>query len=251
MKPAKSKITTQLKRSWVICKKDLFIYYLKENVIVFGLLMPLFMFLSFAVNKGYSYQFLLPRLLGLVLYFTGSAIGPIIAPWESRMKTLERLLAAPVAIAAIIFGDVIASFMFGLLASVVVIVFSIFLLGFSILSWQLLAAIVLGSFCFACIGLLISVPPTDRPSETMVINTLIKFPLLFISGVFVPIDQLGVLKSLAYFSPLTYVVDAARTSYGLLGHFPVAASLFRLTVFSILLFLLAVFGHSRTMRKRV
>ncbi len=251
MNSKQSNLISQLNRAWVIFKKDLAVYYLKENIFIFGLLMPLFMFMSFAVARDYSYQFLLPRLLGMVLYFTGSAIGPIIAPWESRMKTLVRLLAAPITIAAIILGDVIAYFAFGLLISLFIIAGSVLLLGVSVLSWSLLLAVIFGSFAFACLGLLISVPPTDRPSETMVINTMIKFPLLFISGVFVPISELGFFKNLAYFSPLTYVVDVARASYGLESLFTLGQSIWRLILFCIVLFLLVVWGHGQTMRKRI
>ena len=42
----------------------------------------------------------------------------------------------------------------------------------------------------------------------MMLSTLTRFPLIFISGIFLPLSQLeGVPRVLAYFSPLTYLVD--------------------------------------------
>jgi len=42
----------------------------------------------------------------------------------------------------------------------------------------------------------------------MILSNLIRFPLIFISGIFVPLGQMeGWALTLAYCSPLTYLVD--------------------------------------------
>ncbi len=42
----------------------------------------------------------------------------------------------------------------------------------------------------------------------MIFSNLIRFPLIFISGIFVPLQQMeGLGLALAYCSPLTYLVD--------------------------------------------
>ena len=43
---------TDLSASWAIAKKDMRIYYIKPGTLMFGVLFPLFMFLSFAVGKN-------------------------------------------------------------------------------------------------------------------------------------------------------------------------------------------------------
>jgi ABC-2 type transport system permease protein len=66
----------------------------------------------------------------------------------------------------------------------------------------------LGSFCFSSLGVLLSSPNVQNPSYIMMLSTLIRFPLIFISGIFLPLSQLkGVPRFLANFSPLTYLVD--------------------------------------------
>jgi ABC-2 type transport system permease protein len=67
---------------------------------------------------------------------------------------------------------------------------------------------VLGSITFAALGTLLASPTTDNPSNIMMLSSLIRLPLIFVSGIFIPLGQLGgwewILTSL---SPLTYLVD--------------------------------------------
>jgi ABC-2 type transport system permease protein len=67
---------------------------------------------------------------------------------------------------------------------------------------------VLGSITFAALGTLLASPTTNNPSNIMMISSLVRLPLIFVSGIFVPLGQLGgwewILTSL---SPLTYLVD--------------------------------------------
>lgn len=167
-------IFDQFKRSWAITKKDLSIFYLKGPVVISGLLMPSFLFFAFVLGRKFSPSFLIPSLLGMVLFVTVSSIGPVIAPWETRMRTFERLVSAPIALWAIILGDIIASLLFGL---------------FITLSGSLLL------FVFGSVDLS---SPTDNPSNIMMLSSLIKFPLIFISGVFVPIGEMGSWKIISF-----------------------------------------------------
>ncbi len=239
----------QIKRSLAIVKKDLSIYYFKGPVLMMGILTPLFMFFAFSVGKHLPLDFLIPGLLSMSLFFAGSSIGPMIAPWETRMHTFERLVAAPIAVWAIILGDVIASFFLGLFVTGFILIISIFLLGLSIITWPLIIGTLLGAFCFASFGLLISAPPTDKPADTMMLSTMLKFPLLFISGVFVPINTMGNWEILAYFSPLTYYTDIVRGSVGDVSHFSLTVSLLAILGFGILFFVLAILWHKRNMSK--
>jgi ABC-2 type transport system permease protein len=116
-------IFTQLKRSFVVTKKNVKIYYLKGPVIVFGLLFPLFLFLAFMVGKSIPLKELLPGLIGMVTFFTATSVGPSIMPWETRSRTLERLAGCPITLWAILLGDIFSSFLFGLAISVIPLFF--------------------------------------------------------------------------------------------------------------------------------
>ena len=240
----------QIKRSLAIVKKDLSIYYLKGPVLMMGILTPLFMFFAFSVGKDLPLDFLIPGLLGMALFFAGSSIGPMIAAWETRMKTFERLVSAPIALWAIILGDVIASFLLGIFVTCFVLIIGIFLLGIGIVTWPLIIGTILGAFCFASLGLLISAPPTDKPADTMMLSTMLKFPLLFISGVFIPISAMGSWKILSYISPLTYYTDIVRTSVGDTSYFGVVIDMLIILGFGILFFILAILWHKKNLSKR-
>ena len=44
----------QVKRAWAIAKKDIRIYYLKGPVLIFGVFMPVFLFLAFLMGSRHS-----------------------------------------------------------------------------------------------------------------------------------------------------------------------------------------------------
>jgi ABC-2 type transport system permease protein len=68
--------------------------------------------------------------------------------------------------------------------------------------------LVVGSVAFAALGTLLASPTTNNPSNIMMLSSLIRLPLIFISGVFIPLSQLtGPLFLLTSLSPLTYLVD--------------------------------------------
>jgi ABC-2 type transport system permease protein len=238
-------IREQLKRSLAIVKKDLMIYYFRGPGIIQGLLIPAFLFVSFSVGREMAFSFLAPGLLGMALFFTVSAITPVIAPWETRMNTFERLVSAPIQLWAIILGDILASVLFGLMIMLLVLLPTIFILGTEIISFGLILGVIIAAFCFSALGTLISAPPADKPSDIMLFATLLKFPLLFISGVFIPISELGSLKFLAYLSPLTYYVDLIRYSIHGQSEFAVSTSLLVLFYLLSLLISLPLFGTKR------
>lgn len=70
------------------------------------------------------------------------------------------------------------------------------------------AAFIMGTLAFAALGTLMASPASNTPSNIMMLSSLLRFPLIFISGIFVPLDQMtGAGNVLAYCSPLTYLVD--------------------------------------------
>lgn len=79
----------QLRRALTIAKKDLRIYYSKGPVVVFGVLFPIFLFFAFSIGRHMWIEFMIPGLLGMILFFTATAVSPIVVPWETQARTLE------------------------------------------------------------------------------------------------------------------------------------------------------------------
>lgn len=241
----------QIRGAWAICKKDMRIYFLKAPVLIYGILLPLFLFFAFCIGRTLPLIFLLPGLVGMTLFFTSTAVVQLIAPWETRSKTLERLISSPVSISAIITGDILASFLFGIIISVVPVLVGVFG-GVSIQFLVLIPGVLIASFCFSSLGALISTPPTDNPSNIMMLSTLIKFSTIFISGIFIPLKDMPYWgKIVASVSPLTYLTDLVRYCVHQSNYFPIYINFLFLLIFSVVFYLSAVKLHQHTMPRRI
>lgn len=243
----------QLRRAWAIAKKDIRLYYAKNSVLVFGILMPVFLFLAFFMgSRQLPLAFLLPGLVGVTLLFTSTALSPAIFSWEGRHGTLERLVSCPVTIEAIVLGDMIASILFGIGITIITVFIGLALGLFLLHGITMIISILLGACCFSAIGMLLAVPPTNEPSTPMTLSLLIKFPLIFISGIFVPLEQLPLWGlALSACSPLTYFTDLVRYSFTETHYFPVLIDIAVLALFTLVFTVGTMFLHKRTLPKRM
>jgi len=250
--PETAFVWQQMRRSLAIARKDIRIYYSKGPVVIFGILFPVFLFLSFTIGRQMSVDFMIPGLLGMILFFTATSISPIVVPWEAQARTLERLMSCPVRLETIIIGDILASFTFGTAISLVPIIIGI-ALGVTVSSPVIFAlAVILAALRFASLGNVFSIPPTNLPATVNMIASVVKFPVVFISGIFIPLDQLpnwG--QAIAYISPLTYFTDIARSCIQGEGHLPLALDFVVLIAFTVLFLVVAMKLHQRTMPRRI
>lgn len=234
----------------VTTEKDIRIYYTKPPVIIFGLLFPLFMFLAFYLGREIDFQLFYPALLAMFVFFIASSVGPLITPWEKQARTYERLLAFPVTVSSIILGDTIAGMIFGLMINMVVLAGGLIFLNYDLNILLLGIGLLLGSFCFSSIGVFLASPSVPNPSHIMMLSSLVRFPLIFISGIFIPLSQLkGIGKVLAYFSPLTYLVDIFNYSFRGESSIPLFIDFLMLLLFSILFVYLSNRIHKRNLMK--
>jgi ABC-2 type transport system permease protein len=245
-------ISDQIVRSWAIVKKDMRIYYSKGPVVLMGLMFPAFLFLAFAFGRNMSGVSLMPGLIAISVFFTCSAIAPVTMPWETQARTLERLVSAPLAIWTILFGDMVASMLTGIIISIVPIIIALAIEITITNPLLLLIAIILGSVCFATLSLIISSPPKNAPQYSQMISSFVKFPLIFISGVFVPLSELpGYARDICFISPLTYFTDLVRYSTGGGNYFPIAADVLAIIGFTLVFWVVAVSVHNSTLPERI
>ena len=235
----------------VTAEKNMMIYYNKPPVLIFGLLFPMFLFLAFFMGQGIDIHEFFPAFLAMVLFFTSSSVGPLITPWEKQSGTYERLLSFPVTINTIIMGDVLAGAIFGLfISSSVLIAVTLFLdTAFKSIS-LLLVSLLLGTFCFAALGVLIAAPASKTPSNIMMLSSLVRFPLVFISGIFIPLTELSNAgKYLALLSPLTYLVDIFHFSIGGTPSVPQYIDILALSAYTCIFLYVASYFHKKNLSK--
>lgn len=235
----------QLHGILVILKKNALLYYLKPPVLIFGVLFPVFFFLAFTMGRHVAAETVVPGMVAMALWFTASAVGPLVTPWERRAKTYERLISTPVTLQAILAGDVISGVVFGTCVSVIPVLLGLVFIDASVVNIPLLAAgIVLSALCFASLGVLLAAPPASSPSNIMLLSNLVRLPLLFVSGVFLPIEQMPLWAQwIAPLSPLSYAAAVIRSAFGHSAFFPVWLSLLMLVIFTGGLFLASCKFH--------
>jgi ABC-2 type transport system permease protein len=194
---------------WNVALKDIKVYYLTPPMIMFGLMMPFFMFFSFSVKREMAAAQGVARLLALTTFFTASSAGPVIIPLERRMGTYDRLLAAPMSLIALLLGKSLVGTFFALAVSTVPLLVGLLWLQVAVANVGLLViGLVASSMAFSTFGLAFASIPTRSVGSIMMPSTLIRWPLLFVSGVFIPLEEMVTwMRPAAYVSPLTYAQD--------------------------------------------
>lgn len=205
----RARIGDEFAQAWVIAVKDVQAYYLTPTTVLWALLMPFAMFSCFVVRQGMTAQVGLARLLAIITFFTTSSVGPVIILLERRMRTYDRLLAAPMSLVTVIVGKSLVGIFFGLAVSLVALVVGLPIFRIGIASPVLLPiGLILSASVFSALGILFASGSAQMPCQVLIPTMLLRWPLLFISGVFIPLEQMAPwMRTLSYLSPLTYAQD--------------------------------------------
>ncbi len=203
------RIQDELAQAWAIVIKDVKVYYLRPGMVMFGFLMPFFMFFSFSVRREMAAAQGIARLLALTTFFTAAAAGPFIIPLERRLGTYDRLLAAPMSLLTLLLGKAAVGAFFAIVVSAFTLLVGVTAFGATVAHpGLLLAGVLLGAFAFSALGLIFGSIPTRNPGDVQMPSTLLRWGLLFISGVFIPLEEMApAARAVAYLSPLTYAQD--------------------------------------------
>jgi ABC-2 type transport system permease protein len=209
MKVCTERLRDEISQAWAVAVKDVRVYYVTPPMIMFGLMLPFFLFFSFSIKREIGAAVGMARLLALTTFFTASSAGPVIIPLERRMGTYNRLLAAPMSLVTLLLGKTMVGAFFGTAVSLVPLLIGMLLLRVTVTSaGLLLAGIALSSLAFAAFGIAFASIPTRSVGNIMMPSTLVRWPLMFISGIFIPLEEMASwARALAYLSPLTYAQD--------------------------------------------
>ena len=204
-----ARLRDEVNQALTVAVKDVRVYYLTPPMIMFGLMLPFFLFFSFSVRREIAMEVGIARLLALTTFFTASSAGPVIIPLERRTGTYDRLLAAPMSLVTLLVGKTLVGAFFATLVSLVPLLVGVLVLGATVADAALLVVgVPLASLVFSAFGLVFASIPTRSVGNIMMPSTLVRWPLMFISGIFVPLEEMaGWARTLAYVSPLTYAQD--------------------------------------------
>ncbi len=235
-----------LRGMFYIALKDLRAYYFKPPNISWGILFPFAFVLAFALRNPGDVRELVPGLLGLTVLFGTSSMEAIVIVFERRIGSLERLLLAPVSLPALLAGKLLGGIVFGLTVTLVVLAVALAVFGAHGINWLLLAlALLLSAAAFSALGAFVSVA-VKEVFEAQTLANFIRFPMMFLGGVFIPVDSLPLgLQIVARLLPLTYAVEALRVALTGGPLAPGLLDLVVLAVFSVTLFGLAIWTLAR------
>ena len=159
-----------------------------------------------------SFQFLAPGFMALTV-ITGSLQGVANAiSREKEQGTMDGLLVAPIPHRSIILGKVAAQTVRGLIQGFLILGLSMVLFGVQIYGSPIIMFIVmvLGTASFVGVGIIMTAVAPDQETAQMM-TIILQFPMMFISGILFPIDQLpGWMQYIGKAMPLYYAADALR-----------------------------------------
>jgi ABC-2 type transport system permease protein len=166
-----------------------------------------------AVPGHFSYfDFIAPGIMAMTVMMSVMTGLPAAISHEREVGTLDGMMAAPISRLAIILGKTVAQTARGLLQGILILALAVALFGVTIHGSILLvfALLLLGVFSFVGLGVVITSFAKDQETAMMIMMTLM-FPMMFLSGVFFPIQQMPwYMQDISKFLPLTYAATALR-----------------------------------------
>ena len=162
-------------------------------------------------NPSY-FQFLAPGMMMMVVMMGAMTGLPRAIAYEKDSGTLDGVLVAPTSRFSIILGKVMAQTVRAFIQGFVVLLLAIVLFGVTVHGSILLVVLMLliGTFSFIGLGIMITTVASDEETASTIMM-VIQFPMMFLSGVLFPIQQMPwYMQAVAKVMPLTYAAQAMR-----------------------------------------
>jgi ABC-2 type transport system permease protein len=162
-------------------------------------------------NPNY-FEFMAPGMMMMVVMFSVMTGLPRAISHEKEAGTFDGILAAPTSRFSIILGKTIAQSVRGMVQGAMVLILALVIFGVTINGPIILVIFLLLLGIFSFIGLGIAITSAARDEETAsTFMMVLQFPMLFLSGVFFPIEQMPwYMQYIAKALPLTYATQAMR-----------------------------------------
>ena len=230
---------------WNIFVKDLRAYYLKPPNVSWGLIFPLAWTGMFFIKSGELKDVLsiVPGVVSLSILFGTTSLLSVTVTFEKKGRSFDRLLLAPIPLQLLMLAKTSGAILFGVVNAFVPILLAAFLTDLSHVAWSAaIPAIVLIAASSTFLGLFVAVSVSEV-FEAQTFSNFFRFPMIFLCGLFFPIEQLPVfLRPLSYLFPLTYGVDILHGAFHGNHVMPFAIDFTALSFFCVTLFLISLYN---------
>jgi ABC-2 type transport system permease protein len=202
-------------------------------------------------------QFMFPGIIGMTVLMSSFMAGVSVV-WDREFGFLKEVLVAPISRASVAAGKTLGAATVALLQGIIILLFAP-LVDISLSAWTVLALLPLMFLLAASIGSLgVLLATRIRSMEAFqAVMQMLMFPMMFLSGVFFPLQGLPVwMNILVKVNPATYGVALIRQvvlgvlpdspfSINLLGHImSLWDNVIVLAVFGTVMILLAMWSFS-------
>jgi ABC-2 type transport system permease protein len=190
---------------------------------VISIVQPLvyFLALGYGLNSifkqaghGSYIQFIVPGVIAQTTLFSCIFWGVNLI-WDKQFGFLKETLVAPVSRTTVLLGGALGGATIGVLQGIVLFIIAL-IFGFHPYSWPMLGltllALVMLSLAMTSFSSAIGAMFNDMQGFMAVTNFLV-IPLFFLSGAMFPLDSVPTaMKVFAYINPLSYAIDAMRST---------------------------------------
>ena len=203
------------------------------------------------VSGHFSYfDFIAPGIVAMTVMMSVMTGLPAAISHERELGTLDGMMVAPINRLSIILGKTLAQTARGLLQGTIILTLATILFGVTIHGSMLLVIglLLLGVFSFVGLGVVLPSFGKDQEIAMMLMMTLM-FPMMFLSGVFFPIQQMPwYMQDISKVLPLTYASQALRKVMVLGAGVPaISTELIILIVFGVVMIAIALPVFRRAM----
>ena len=207
--------------TWVVSYRELLRFIQERSRIFSSFAMPLLFLAIFgagfnrligAVTPGVDFiQFMYPGIVAMTVLMN-SVMSGLSVVWDREFGFLKEILVAPLGRGGIVLGKAAGSAVVSVMQGIVMLVLAP-LVGVSItpiMVVKLIPMLIVVSMSLSGLGVLIASRMRSQQGFQLIMQLII-FPLIFLSGVFFPVNNVPVwMEVISKIDPLTYGVDAIR-----------------------------------------
>ena len=224
-----------LRGTWVVWYRELIRFVQERSRMFSSFAMPLLFLVIFgagfnriigAITPGVNFvQFLFPGIIAMNT-LTNSVMSGLSVVWDREFGFLKEILVAPLGRSGIVLGKALGSATIAVAQGIIMLALAP-MLGVSLtpmLVLKLIPMLAVLSISLSGLGVLIASRMRSQQGFQIIVQAII-FPLIFVSGVFFPVNNVPTwLAVISKLNPLTYGVGAIRDLFLGGGAMPVGVA---------------------------
>ena len=207
--------------TWVVAYRELLRFISERSRIFFSMVMPLLFLVIFGagfnqiignLTPGIDFiSFMYPGIIAMTVLMN-SVMSGLSMVWDREFGFLKEILVAPLGRSGIVLGKAIGGATVAVSQGLLLLVLAP-VVGVSLnllLILKLIPILIVISISLSGLGILVASRMRSQQGFQVVVQLII-FPLIFLSGMFFPVNSVPTwLEIVSKLNPLTYGVDAIR-----------------------------------------